>query len=367
MGILQSCYQSDERGSLTPSRTFTRLLPKTFSARKVAASPKVVDSRCVGKRGGCGALAMRRVRSWGAAVDPARADMDRFAVCSRERALDVDGNVLVVGVFDGHGVAGASNWGRDVADQACAIVVDAAFETTFDAVLSPGASLARLFERFQDRHDRRYDDTVGRDVREQWDAFEAAHGFAPPKLLPPEGGSTATVLRVEGSKLTVAWVGDSRAALARRDGGAEALTSDHNAENSESERDRVEAAGGTIAGAYVGVDGAEGLLQVTRSLGDRAHHVGGCLLATPDVRTVDLGDDAAFLVVASDGLWHVHDERSACAFVAAKLGALGDDAAPEAVAAAARDLAADAKRRAADSRDVSNDDVTVVVVVLQAP
>ncbi|EGB12115.1 hypothetical protein AURANDRAFT_8234, partial [Aureococcus anophagefferens] len=121
----------------------------------------------------------------------------------------------------------------------------------------------------------------------------------------PEGGSTATVLRVEGSTLTVAWVGDSRAALARRDGGAEALTSDHNAENSESERDRVEAAGGTIAGAYVGVDGAEGLLQVTRSLGDRAHHVGGCLLATPDVRTVDLGDDAAFLVVASDGLWHV--------------------------------------------------------------
>ena len=36
-------------------------------------------------------------------------------------------------------------------------------------------------------------------------------------------------------------------------------------------------------------------------------------------------------------------------------------------AAAARDLAADAKRRAADSRDVSNDDVTVVVVVFQAP
>ena len=36
-------------------------------------------------------------------------------------------------------------------------------------------------------------------------------------------------------------------------------------------------------------------------------------------------------------------------------------------AAAARDLAADAKRKAADSRDVSNDDVTVVVVVFQAP
>ncbi|KAH8059911.1 hypothetical protein JL720_13721 [Aureococcus anophagefferens] len=233
-------------GSLTPSRTFTRLLPKTFSARKVAASPKVVDSRCVGKRGGCGELAMRRVRAWGAAVDPARADMDRFA-------------------------------GR----------------------------------------------------QEQWDAFEAAHGFAPPKLLPPEGGSTATVLRVEGSTLTAAWVGDSRAALARRDGGAEALTSDHNAENSESERDRVEAAGGTIA-AHAGADGAEGLLQVTRSLGDRA--------PTSGLPAGDAGPRR-----------------------------FGRRRGPGAVAAAARDLAADAKRKAADSRDVSNDDVTVVVVVFQAP
>ena len=36
----------------------------------------------------------------------------------------------------------------------------------------------------------------------------------------------------------------------------------------EAERERVEAAGAFVAGTYMGVDGAEGMLQVTRSLGD---------------------------------------------------------------------------------------------------
>ena len=378
MGLLQSCMNDEPK---TPERqhSFVRLLPKTFSPRKVAASPKERDSSCVGKRSGSGSVAMRRVACWAGSVVPARADMDRFAVCSRERICgDADGTGtgprLVCGVFDGHGVRGASNWGRDVADEACGIVSEAAFETAFGSVLSPGEQLTRLFHKFQERHERRYDDTVARDMAAQWEAFEHEHGFAPPRLLPPEGGSTATVALVEGDALTVAWVGDSRAVLAtRRAPGAAleavALTNDHNAAASTAECARLEAAGATVAGLYVGVDGAEGLLQVTRSLGDRAHHAGKALLATPEVRSRDLAPGDAFLIVASDGLWHVRDDAAAAAFVDDRLRAAPSeaDSRADAALAAATALAEDARKAAQASPRVADDDVTVLVVVFQAP
>ena len=75
MGLLQSCMNDEPK---TPERqhSFVRLLPKTFSARKVAASPKERDSSCVGKRSGSGSVAMRRVACWAGSVVPARADME---------------------------------------------------------------------------------------------------------------------------------------------------------------------------------------------------------------------------------------------------------------------------------------------------
>ena len=363
MGALLSCMNEDQKSPRSPRSPFARLLPRTFSGSRgrVAASG---DSTCEGLHAGCGAPPMSRVVCWGGRVLPARADMDRFAVCSREAAGDARATALVVGVFDGHGVAGSANWGRDTAERCCGIVRDAAFAPP--SAHAP-AALAALFEAFQRAHERRYDDLVARDVLEKCAAFEKEHGFPAPRVLPAEGGSTATVARIRGDELCVAWVGDSRCVLATRTarGGVAAspLTVDHNAASSAAERDRVEAAGGHVAGVYVGASGAEGLLQVTRSLGDRAHHAGGVLLATPEVHRAPLPDDAAFLIVASDGLWHAHDDDAAVAFVAARLGP--DPPTPDAVLAAAAALAADAKAIAADSDDMAKDDVTVVVVALR--
>ena len=105
-------------------------------------------------------------------------------------------------------------------------------------------------------------------------ASKEQHGFDAPGALPAEGGCTATVVNVSSDGLlTVKWVGDSRCVIQRRDGSVHALTRDHAAATHREEGLRIEKAGGAVEGAYVAAPRAEGLLQVTRSLGDRAHHL----------------------------------------------------------------------------------------------
>lgn len=364
MGQLLSCLHEGPKTPKTPRSPFARLLPRTFSgsSRKVGATG---DTTCEGVHAGSGAPALSRVACWGGRVLPAKADMDRFAVCSREVDGDGAAGALVVGVFDGHGVAGSANWGRDTAERCCGLARDAAFAGGG----RDAGRLGALFEEYHARHAKRYDASIAADVLRACEAFEREHGFPAPRCLPAEGGATATIAVVEGDALTIAWVGDSRAVLARRPPGgaggalsAEPCTVDHNAASNGPERDRVEAAGGTVAGVYVGCSGAEGLLQVTRSIGDRAHHDKGVLLATPEIYEARLGADAAFLIVASDGLWHAHDDAAAAAFVAARLPENPTPAACLEVAAA---LAADAKAIAAASDDMSNDDVCVVIVAFK--
>ena len=85
------------------------------------------------------------------------------------------------------------------------------------------------------------------------------------------------------------------------------LDSDHAAATHREEGLRIEKAGGAVEGAYVAAPRAEGLLQVTRSLGDRAHHLDDVVLATPEVVSVSV-EDAAFAVVATDGVWAFVDD-----------------------------------------------------------
>jgi protein phosphatase 2C len=47
-----------------------------------------------------------------------------------------------------------------------------------------------------------------------------------------------------------------------------------------------------------------GMLQCTRSIGDRdLHHYG--VIATPEVLSLPRSDEQTFLVLATDGLWDV--------------------------------------------------------------
>lgn len=273
---------------------------------------------------------------WGASTKPARADADRFAV-------QVHQSTVTAAVCDGHGVAGDAHWGREIAGEACEALVAA------DDVVEG-------FEAFQEIHEARYDRTVGAAFAKRRASFLEEHGFAAPCALPAEGGCTATVARAAGGVLTVAWVGDSRCVLALRDGTCRPLTRDHAAASHVEEGARIEAAGGAVEGAYVAAPRAEGLLQVTRSLGDRAHHLDGVVLATPELVEVPT-EGAAFAILATDGVWAFLDDARAVACVSDALATAPGDvrAAAAALVALARDRA-DASARGAD-------DVAVVVLV----
>ena len=268
---------------------------------------------------------------WGAHNAPARADADRWAVHVHE-------DEVTAAVCDGHGVAGAAHWGREIAAEAA-------------SMLAEGLG----FEAFQQIHEERYDETVRAAFETRRASFKEQHGFDAPGALPAEGGCTATVVTVAHDLLTVKWGGDSRCVMKRRDGSVRALTIDHAASTHREEGLRIEKAGGAVEGAYVAAPRAEGLLQVTRSLGDRAHHLDGVVLATPEVVSVSVGD-AAFAVVATDGVWALVDDARAASAVADALSKSDD------VAAAAEALSTLARERAAASpRGV--DDIAVIVLV----
>lgn len=168
---------------------------------------------------------------------------------------------------------------------------------------------------------------------------------------------TVTLAHLVGSSLTftVANVGDSRAVLLGP-GQAHRLSVDHRASDPV-EAERVVREGGVVRRGRVG-----GRLCVSRSLGD--HHLKSAgVSCVPEICTVDAGEAHA-LVVASDGLWDVIEDKDAGDIIdkcVERAVALSKD--PAAVAAylkdnAAHDLVAHAKERG------SKDNVLVLVLFL---
>ncbi|CAI5936006.1 unnamed protein product [Closterium sp. NIES-64] len=148
-------------------------------------------------------------------------------------------------------------------------------------------------------------------------------------------GTTAVVAHLYKQRLAVAWVGDSRAVLARRREGGERddlmavrLSADHKPNNDE-ERARIEASEGSVQqdvdenGDDVGPfrvwmkTGPMLGLAMSRSLGDKLAHTVG-VSATPEVVVHRLDQSDAFLVLGSDGLWeYVGDDEAIGVVVAA--------------------------------------------------
>lgn len=100
-------------------------------------------------------------------------------------------------------------------------------------------------------------------------------------------GSTAHIALLDGNKLTVANVGDSRGVMCDFAGNAIPLSFDHKPENEE-EKKRI----GSINGGYVahhGVWRVVGRLAMSRALGDYEFK-NGMVIADPDIRTFDLAE-----------------------------------------------------------------------------
>jgi serine/threonine protein phosphatase PrpC len=136
-----------------------------------------------------------------------------------------------------------------------------------------------------------------------------------PKISDGSGCTAVTVL-VSKTEVACASVGDSRAVVCRKDGSAVPLSFDHKPENA-SERPRIEAAGGHIAGNRV--DG----LAMSRAIGDYSLKADASLaadkqkvIAMPDIH-VHKRDAASddFLIVACDGVYDVFDNDALCALI----------------------------------------------------
>ncbi|CAM9234737.1 unnamed protein product, partial [Lampetra fluviatilis] len=141
------------------------------------------------------------------------------------------------------------------------------------------------------------------------------------ETLGPAGNEAGTtcVLAVESAgRLYVANVGDSRAVLCDAQGSAVALSHDHKPHQLK-ERQRIKRAGGFIS--YNGSWRVQGVLAMSRSLGDFPLKRMGVVTAEPDVTAVDLrATRPRFLLMASDGLWDAFGSQEAVAFVGERLG-----------------------------------------------
>ncbi|KAK4789706.1 hypothetical protein SAY86_017010 [Trapa natans] len=119
-------------------------------------------------------------------------------------------------------------------------------------------------------------------------------------------GSTAVVAVLTPDKIIVANCGDSRAVLCRK-GKAVPLSVDHKPDRPD-ELDRIQMAGGKVV--YRNGARVFGILAMSRAIGD--NYLKPYVSCEPEVTIMDrtLEDDC--LILASDGLWDVVSNETAC-------------------------------------------------------
>ncbi|XP_039041606.1 probable protein phosphatase 2C 24 [Hibiscus syriacus] len=122
-------------------------------------------------------------------------------------------------------------------------------------------------------------------------------------------GSTAVVAILTPDKVVVANCGDSRAVLCRN-GKPVPLSSDHKPDRPD-ELNRIEEAGGRV----IFWDGPRvlGVLAMSRAIGD--NYLKPYVSCEPEVTVNDRRVDDEFLILASDGLWDVVSNDTACRLV----------------------------------------------------
>lgn len=128
-----------------------------------------------------------------------------------------------------------------------------------------------------------------------------------------EAGTTCLVALLSEKELTVANVGDSRAVLCDKDGNAVPLSHDHKPYQLK-ERKRIKKAGGFIS--FSGSWRVQGVLSMSRSLGDFPLKKLKVLIPDPDLMTFDLDTlQPQFMILASDGLWDTFSNEEAVHFI----------------------------------------------------
>ncbi|PAN14162.1 hypothetical protein PAHAL_2G388400 [Panicum hallii] len=202
------------------------------------------------------------------------------------RLLDDGNEVGLFAVFDGHS-------GADVATYLREHLFDNILnEPDFDFWTDPMEAIRRAYHRTDRKvlKMKKADDDEGKG-----------------KGRRRRGGSTAvTVILINGEKLVVANVGDSRAVLRDNGGAARQLSVDHEPLR---EQSAIESRGGFITEIHGDVPRVDAQLAMSRAFGDRSlkEHIS----SDPDVCIEDVGDGSELVVLASDGLWKVMSNQEA--------------------------------------------------------
>ncbi|XP_062152711.1 probable protein phosphatase 2C 58 [Alnus glutinosa] len=125
-------------------------------------------------------------------------------------------------------------------------------------------------------------------------------------LVLGRGGSTAvTAILINGEKLVVANVGDSRAVICKN-GVAKQLSVDHEPSR---EKRLIESRGGFVSNLPGDVPRVDGQLAVARAFGDKSLKLH--LSSEPDVTIEMISDDTECIILASDGIWKVLSNEDA--------------------------------------------------------
>ncbi|KAI4307086.1 hypothetical protein L6164_030312 [Bauhinia variegata] len=269
-----------------------------------------------------------------------------FAITSRSRccsaiAIDAPSSLTdVAAVFDGHGGFSSVQFLRDELYKEILVALQG-------GVLLGGKDLKAIKEALQQAF-------VEVDTRLlTWLEMNGEED---------ESGATATAIFIGEDKLLVSHVGDSSVVLCRS-GKAEVLTSPHRPygsnKSSLEEIKRIREAGGWIVNGRICGD-----IAVSRAFGDlrfktkknemlrkgveegrwsekfisRVQLNSDFIVARPDIYQANLGSDAEFILLASDGLWDYMSSSEAVSFVRDQLRQHGNiQLACEALAQAALD------------------------------
>jgi len=260
---------------------------------------------------------------------------------SSDRSRDDVVEFAMFGLFDGHGGKACATHCAERFYPELLIALDADFASDADDLDVEDEFERRLPEALKRAFKAVDEDFLSRDVH---------------------SGATATIAVVRERCVVVAAVGDSLAILDLGPGfPAIRLSREHRLDTLESERKRIEDAGGEVRpteyedgpnGERVGVGPLRvwpGGLAVSRSIGDRDGKRGG-VISEPEVCVCVLPDrfHSARIVLASDGLWDAATPKQAAA--------CGSKMNTQNAAAALNKLAQKQK----DNRD----DITVMVIDL---
>ncbi|TXG49826.1 hypothetical protein EZV62_025701 [Acer yangbiense] len=197
------------------------------------------------------------------------------------------------GVFDGHGCSHVAMRCKDRLHE----IVKAELENSDDVV-----EWEQTMERSFDRMDKEVQDC----------SADTTVSNCRCELQTPQCdavGSTAVVAVVTPEKIIVSNCGDSRAILCRN-GVAVQLSDDHKPDRPD-ELIRIQAAGGRVI--YWDGPRVLGVLAMSRAIGD--NYLKPYVISEPEVTVVDRTGEDECLILASDGLWDVVSNETACGVV----------------------------------------------------